>query len=204
MAPDEIQRRERISSLRAELTGLEQQIKFGQAEGQRLRAQIGTYQARLNATPGVESEWQSLSREVDTLNEAYRGLLTKYEEAKRSRDLEKQQIGEQFVILDPARVPDKPISPIRFQINAIGAVAGLVLGLGLIALLEFLDSSFKSETDVLAALALPVLATVPYMPTGDDRRRTANRRRLTTVAVASVLTICLGTGWFLQLWKSVV
>ena len=55
--------------------------------------------------PGLESEWISLSRDYDTLQESYRGLLQKSEESKVAANLERQQIGEQFRVLDPPRVP---------------------------------------------------------------------------------------------------
>src|SRR5438132_6043698 len=48
-----------------------------------------------------------------------------------------------------ARTPEKPASPNRPQLYAIGAALGLALGLGLTVLLEYLDSSLKTEDDVV-------------------------------------------------------
>ena len=58
---------------------------------------------------------------------------------------------------------------------ASGAVAGLVLGLLVVGLLEYRDSSFRPEEEVLKALSLPVLALIPVM--SSDREQRAARRR---------------------------
>ena len=120
--------------MRAEIESLDRQIAFKEGEEQRLRAEIGDYQARLEAVPGIESEWVALTRDYDTLQATYRELLSKSENSKMAASLEQRQIGEQFRILDPPRVPLKPHSPNRIRINLMGTLAGLGLGLLLVGL----------------------------------------------------------------------
>ena len=112
-------------------------------------------------------------RDYTTLQEGYTALLKKSEESKIAVNLERRQIGEQFKIIDGARLPERPISPDRVRINLMGILGGLALGLGLVALLEYRDTSFKSDDDVVTTLALPVLAVIP----AHDQRRRAPRRR---------------------------
>jgi succinoglycan biosynthesis transport protein ExoP len=99
-------------------------------------------------------------------------------------------------VLDPARMPEKPFSPNRPLIDLMGAVIGLAFGAGLAALLEFRDASFRTEEDVVAVLALPVLARIPQIITGADRRRSHQRRVALSTAVA---VVCLGTAAIV--WK---
>ena len=66
----------------------------------------------------------------------------------------------------------------------MGAMAGLMLGLALLALIEYRDTSFRTEEDFAVSLALPVLAVIPAMITRPDRRRVEERR---LVAVAASL-----------------
>ena len=151
--------------------------------------------------PGVESEWTALTRDYDTQQAAYKDLLTKSEQSKVGVELERRQIGEQFRVLDPARPPVRPTGLAHLQVNAIGAVAGLVFGLALAGLLEFRNTTFRTSDDVLDVFKLPVLAVVPYVTSAHDRRR-ARRRRLLTSATVAVLTVAGGYGvWALQLWK---
>ena len=186
-SPEEIRRRDRLREMRAEIESLDRQIAFKEGEERRLRGEIGVYQARLEAVPGIESEWVALTRDYDTLQATYRELLSKSENSKMAASLEQRQIGEQFRILDPPRVPLKPHSPNRIRINLIGTLAGLGLGLLLLGLAQYRDSTMRSEADVLGAIELPVLALVPFVTTEADLRRQRRRRWLVAAAVVAVV-----------------
>jgi hypothetical protein len=96
-------------------------------------------------------------------------------------------------------VPELPFSQKRMQLDLMGAVFGLSLGLGLTALLEQLDSSLKTEDDVLQALMLPVLALIPLMSSGDDQRRSGRRRAVVLSCVAAgVVLISAAAAWKLD------
>ena len=64
-------------------------------------------------------------RDYSTLQEQYTDLLRKSEESKIAVNLERRQIGEQFKVIDGARLPERPISPDRLRINLMGLLAGL-------------------------------------------------------------------------------
>ena len=106
--------------------------------------------------------------------------------------LERRQIGEQFRVIDAARLPERPISPNRPRLRMLGAVGGLALGLVLIAFFEYRDTSVRTDDDVTVSLALPVLAVIPLMFTEDDSVRT--RRRWRTAAIASFVVIACFVG----------
>ena len=202
--PEEMQRRERISSMRAEIESLDRQIVFKESEDRRLGSVIGNYQSLIDAVPGVESEYLALTRDYATIQESFKDLLTKSEAAKMAENLENRQIGEQFRVLDAARAPLRPVSPQRGMISASGLAAGLLLGLALVALLEFKDGSLRNELDVALVLHLPVVAVVPRLLTGDEERRIVRRRWIVS-ATACVLTVAAGyTFWTLRLWQFVV
>ena len=63
------------------------------------------------------------------LGTAYKLLLAKLEDAKLAADVERRQIGEQFRMIEPARIPEKPLGAARGGLTFVGAVAGLCLGL---------------------------------------------------------------------------
>ena len=146
----------------------------------------------------------ALTRDYDTLTTAYKNLLEKSEDSRVAADLERRQIGEQFRVLEPARVPARPVGPIRLKVNGIGLGLGLFLGLLVVAVLEVRDRTFRSETDITDVLSLPVLALVPLVETARDRAVQVRRRRLLSTAVAATV-LCAGVVfWRLQLWKHVM
>jgi polysaccharide chain length determinant protein (PEP-CTERM system associated) len=159
--PAEITRQRRIRDLRTELEDVDRQLREKQDQGRRLLSVVSQYQAKLEALPKRETELVELTRDYETLQGMYAGLLEKREESKLAVNLEKKNIGEQFQILDPAKEPEKPFSPNRPLIDLGGAVAGLIIGALLIAFAEYRDTSFRSEADVIRVLQLPVLALVP-------------------------------------------
>ncbi|MCC7044048.1 MAG: hypothetical protein IT183_09300 [Acidobacteria bacterium] len=171
MSAAEASRLARIAETRAELEELNRQITRAREEEREAREIAQTSQARLDALPTRETEMIALMRDYGIIESSYKGLLAKREEARISASLERRQVGEQFSILDPARLPERPFSPDRQRYNLMGVVGGLVFGLALVALIEYRDRSFKTDEEIAAVLGLPVLAVVPLMKSADDRRR---------------------------------
>jgi uncharacterized protein involved in exopolysaccharide biosynthesis len=80
-------------------------------------------------------EERLLALEEEVLGAAYKSLLAKLEDAKLAAEVERRQIGEQFRMIEPARVPEKPLGATRGGLTFVGAVAGLCLGLALVVVL---------------------------------------------------------------------
>ena len=176
----------RLDELRTQRENLTREIARKQEEEARIRGEIASYQARVEEAPARESELTALTRDYETLQNIYTGLLAKKEDAAIAANLERRQIGEQFKVLDSARVPQRPFSPNRMQINAIGGFGGVMLGLLLAALLEYRDSTLKSEEDVRMALSLPVLAAIPLLAA--DAPVAGGRLGLNAARLARALT----------------
>lgn len=180
--PEEANRRSRIKALQLEIEAIDLQIAGKQAQEKRLRADIAGYQAKLGATPARESELTALMRDYETLRTTYQNLLSKQEDSKLAANLESRQIGEQFRTLDPARMPEKPVSPNRPLISIVGAMVGLGIGVGLVAVLEYKDNSFRTDEEIVKLLALPVIAVIPLMQSTEERNKLRRRRVMATVA----------------------
>jgi len=189
-------KRKRLADARIELDNLDRQIQGKLAEETRLQGVIGMYQARIAAAPLREAELAALTRDYETFQTSYRNLLQKKEESQMSANLEKRQIGEQFKILDPARMPEKPASPDRPRLYLLSLVAALAAGFGAAALMEFFDTTLRTERDVRAALNLMVLATVPFMRESAVAARRRLRRNVAFAVVATmVLAVCATVAW---------
>jgi len=187
----ELLRRKRLGDARAEFEQLNKQIAAEQAEEKRLRQIAAGYQQRVELAPTRESEMIELTRDYTTLQTQYTSLLQKKEESQISANLERRQIGEQFKLLDPARLPERPTSPNRQQINTFGMIFGLGIGIGLIVLVELRDTSFKTDEDLVSVLSLPVLAVVPLMQSNAERRRSFGLRLILNLGLGATVAACL-------------
>jgi hypothetical protein len=87
--------------------------------------------------------------------------------------LEQQQKGQQFRVLDPAYLPERPSFPDRFLFGLAGAVGGLLLGLGLAIVIDVLDPTMKDADSASSAFQIPVLAVVPYVKRHEQERLAA-------------------------------
>jgi polysaccharide chain length determinant protein (PEP-CTERM system associated) len=128
-----------------------------------LKEQIAMYQKRVEETPKREQEMVEISRDYNLFKINYQSLLDKKIQAQMAENLERKQQGEQFKILDPARLPEKPFKPNRNSILFMGALAGLAIGLGLAWFRESMDRSFYELSDLETYLGLPVLASIPNL-----------------------------------------
>lgn len=181
----EAMRVSRLEDLRAELSEVERHVAQKTADQERLHRALASYQKRIEGGPAREAELTALTRDYDTLQQNYRGLLAKKQESSMAANLERQQIGAQFKVLDPARLPEEPFAPNRGRLYALAALAGLGIGLLAAASFERFDPRLRTQDDVLAALGLPVLATIPAVSASRPRgRRTAAVLSVTTAIVA--------------------
>ena len=140
---------------------LEMEVKRLQRESEKLRAQIGQYRGRIEGATVREQQMSSLVQEYDNTKRLYESLLKKSEEAQQAENLERRQKGEQFRVVDPARVPEKPVQPDIPKALLIGLFGGLACGVGGIFIREQLDRSFRDPEDVEASLGFKVLANIP-------------------------------------------
>jgi hypothetical protein len=103
----------------------------------------------------------ALKRDYENIQNSYNSLLNRKLEAEIAVNMEKKQKGEQFRIIDQARLPQKPVSPDLMKLFILSVAAGLGLGAGLIFLLDFLDTSFRTPEDLESDFGIPVLAAIP-------------------------------------------
>ena len=193
--PAETMRQNRQKDLKTELEALNAQMALKDAKSKKLQAAIGDLGQRADRTPTHQSELIALNRDYETLQKVYTTLLAKGQDAKVAANLERRQVGEQFKVIDAARLPEKPYSPNRQQIDLIGAFASLAFGIGIVGLLEYRDTSFRSDSDVIAVLSLPVLAIIPGIVTAAEARA-IRRRQLLIGAAAGLVLVLAGTAAF--------
>jgi LPS O-antigen subunit length determinant protein (WzzB/FepE family) len=122
-------------------------------------------------------ELARLNRDYKVNAATYQNLQQRYEQARITQRLGKSDEGLKFRILEPARLPLKPIKPNRLHLFVLSLLLGAVVGVGVAFIAEYMDQSFQSAEDVQAALAVPVLGSISTIVTAQDVEAWRARRR---------------------------
>jgi polysaccharide biosynthesis transport protein len=113
--------------------------------------------AETNQMAGRLVEYNILKREAEANKALYEGLMTKLKETAISQGLRSSNIR----VVDPAMIPSTPARPAKTRNVALAFLVGLVGGIGLALMREYLDNTVKTPDDVETLSRLPSLAVVP-------------------------------------------
>jgi polysaccharide chain length determinant protein (PEP-CTERM system associated) len=149
--------------LRRQLIETKQEIQSAETEIEELRAQIAVYQTRVENIPKREQELLGLRRDYENIQRTYESLLTRKLEADIAVNMERKQKGEQFRIVDPARVPERPAQPDLRKLFLFVIAAGLGLGAGAAVLIEFVVPTFRKPDEVEQQYQIPVMVAIPQL-----------------------------------------
>lgn len=112
---------------------------------------------------------------------------------------ERTRTGEPFEQVE-AVVPPAPTEPGFLLVALAGSIVGLAAAIGLVLLLDFIRSTFKTVDDVGYALGVPVLGMMAHLETAEERSRTVRHRRRVSLVAATfvVLTLSLVTVYYVN------
>lgn len=158
-------------TLRRQSQNIMLEINSLKSELKKVKSQAKLHQIRIEETPKREQELLSLKRDYENLQELYNSLLARKLEAEIAVSMEKKQKGEQFKVIDPAKIPSRPVEPDVMQIILLTLVLGLGLGGGLAFMMEAMDTSFKATDEIEDELQLPVLVSMPIRYSEKEEKR---------------------------------
>lgn len=171
-----------LASTRSEISSVKRQLE----DAKKKRTD---YSRRLEASPRVEEGYKNLLVERNNTQLKYDDLMKKFMEARVAHGLEKGQMGERFTLIDPARLPEKPVKPNRPVVLLIGLLLGIGAGVGTASLQETTDKSARTSEDLATNFPFPVLSEIPEMITLQDERR--RKRRLKIIAGVVILSLVI-------------
>jgi polysaccharide chain length determinant protein (PEP-CTERM system associated) len=176
-------------ALDAQLASTQSEISSVKRQLEDAKKKRTDYSRRLEASPRVEEGYKNLLVERNNTQLKYDDLMKKFMEARVAHGLEKGQMGERFTLIDPARLPEKPVIPNRPAILLIGLFLGIGAGVGTASLQETTDKSVRCSEDLATNFPFPVLAEIPEIITLQDERR--RKRRLKIIAGVVILSLVI-------------
>jgi polysaccharide chain length determinant protein (PEP-CTERM system associated) len=178
-------------ALLQQVRDIELDIASTKAEIKKVQGEMVVYQKRVEDTPKREQELSSIQRDYQNLKELYDSLLKRKLEADISVSMEKKQKGEQFRVLDPAKIPTRPVEPDLRRVLLVVLVAGLGLGGGLAHFVEMMDSSFRNADDLEKELKLPILVSIPVRYAKQEISKKRRNEILKAASIAVGFVVCV-------------
>jgi polysaccharide biosynthesis transport protein len=149
--------------------GLESDYREARQREGLLAQELEQQKAAVNAMSEKLVEYNILKREAEANKVLYDGLLTKLKEAGITAGLRSSNIR----IVDPAMIPSYPSRPAKARNVALAFLVGLVGGIGLALMREYMDNTVKTPDDIETLARLPSLAVVPqFAGTGTPGKKT--------------------------------
>ncbi|MBI1883575.1 MAG: polysaccharide biosynthesis tyrosine autokinase [Chlamydiae bacterium] len=150
--------------LEEELSKLEKRYKEKHPKILRTKAELATVTEKLDEEISnitdlrqKQVQYRALKREVDENQQLFNAMLNRVKETDLLKGLTKNNIS----IVDRAEVPQNPAWPNKKKTILLSFLLSFLGAIGLVLLLENLDTSFRHDEDVERTLGLPVLGHIP-------------------------------------------
>jgi uncharacterized protein involved in exopolysaccharide biosynthesis len=183
-----------LQQLKEELQQMRQELALApvdteQTGANRIKASTATNDKLYNLLL-MERLGKVTAQDAGVNQKLYNKLLERLETAKITQSLEASKEGTRYTILDPPRLPLKPVKPNKLLLLLMSAFMGSCLGGGLVFSFEMLDHSFLGVDEAKRFLNLPVFGAISRIVTEDDLKA-QGLRRVKVVSLSVVTAIIL-------------
>jgi capsular exopolysaccharide synthesis family protein len=144
-----------------------------QAQSDALEQAIQDREARMLALNEQAVQYNILRREFETNRELYDGLLQRMKEIGVAAGIQENNVA----VIEKATAAGSPFKPNIPRNVMMALVVGLMGGIGLALLLEFLDSSVRRVEDIERLVDRPVLGMVPLVKLREKKNETDKQIR---------------------------
>lgn len=153
-----------------------------------LQKTIAKREGELREVPTARKELGLLVQERDSIRNVYDELLGRMSQSEVSKQMEISNKAATFRIVDAAVLPEVPVSPNMLKMLLLAIVGGLGSGIGVIYLLESMDSRVR-DVSLFEGLGVDVLAVIPNI-VDPALAKKAFRKDLMVVFMAGVYLLC--------------
>ena len=147
-----------LAEIDTRITTLEEQTK---STNEKLISLTDT----IDRTPANAIALDELQRKYENLQQQYATANNRLAQASTGERIEILSRGERISIIEQPAIPSRPTKPNRIKIAGAGSMMGIMAGLGLIFLLEFMNRAPKRPEDIIKKLDVWPMATIPYTRT---------------------------------------
>lgn len=182
------QARQAVSRLEAQIGTARARAMLLADQQRSLRNAINEQRSQVMRAPQVERDLAALQRDHEAASAQYDDLRSKQMSAQTVQNLEGEQQGERFSLLEPPLLPEDPIKPNRKKLVALGFFVALAAAVGVAALLESLFARVRGVGALTAVTGQRPVVVIPYITSEAELRSTKSFRQR---FIALLVGLCL-------------
>lgn len=198
---DELQTAGPTLQIQSQLKATEFEIANRKTEIKNIEGEIDSYQNKLNLAPAREQELAAITRDHEQSSAYYESLLAKRNQSEMATNLEKRQQGEQFRMIDPPSLPQRPYFPNRVLFSVAGIAFGLLLGGAYVVIRELVGGRIYGEEELTKIVECRNMVLIPAVLTSAETRR-KSRAHILDGAMAAMIALTIPAATLFLYYKA--
>jgi polysaccharide biosynthesis transport protein len=154
----------KLSAFEVQMLDIDGQIEFLAEQKELLEKDLVTLEASIEATPANSIRLAELNSNYETLRVQYEQAVTSLSEARMGDRIEITDRGQRISVIEKAVPPAFRAEPNRKKIAVASFVAGGMLAVALLVLLEMMNQTVRRPSELARALGTQPFGTVGYLP----------------------------------------
>jgi polysaccharide chain length determinant protein (PEP-CTERM system associated) len=177
--------------LSAKINASEREAIRLQSRNEIIKKKMVDYDERIVRTHQVKRAYDDLTRDHENKLRKYEELRSKQLEAELAQNLESENKGESFSLIEPPLVPSKAEKPDRVKLFVMGVVASIGVGLGLALLMEMLFGGVRGYNQMSRIIGQAPLVVIPMITSSEDILKKKKGKLKIALAIILLLGLCI-------------
>ena len=186
--------KKKLNDVESEIDSIKTKIKLTQIY-------LEDHAQKIKMIPIWEEQLAALQRDYEINSQIYSQITQKLETAYITRRLELEEKGTHFKVVESPEIPERPFKPNRKLMTFGGFIVGLLIGVGLVFVVEVTDHSFTDVNQLRNFLDIPVIGYVSQILMPEEAKELkAKRLFYLTLFIIFIIFIIVGAVIRYFLW----
>lgn len=160
-----------VAKIQAQIETAKDRLESLKSEEASIRARISQAENSIMQSAQTEGEMGALIREYENAKLAYNDIKSKLENSKITKNIEIENKGERFVLIEAPVLPESPIKPDRPKIIAAGFVGSIVASIAIAILMELMGKGVRGVDSFASIMNIQPMVAIPYIVSRAEEKR---------------------------------
>lgn len=147
------------------------------------QVQLDTLNDSIAKSPGVSIALEALNRKYASIQQQYDQTENRLSKAQTGDRIETRSRGQRMSVIEQPGIPTEPTKPNRVLIAGGGVAFGIFAGIGLILLMEMMNTTARRPEDIIKRLGITPFITIPYTRTRGQKFRQRGAKLLLALII---------------------